>query len=144
MSTIATQPVADRPTRTVLAGVLTAAAAVVLAVYSAYGDPHAQAQQKNAVPFLAGLSLAAAALAFPLLLPRLSRESSRRWSTLTGVIAVIASVVGFWTGVPLVLGVVAAIAGRRNRSTASVALGIVAVGISLLMAVMGNTVLSSS
>lgn len=144
MSSIATQPATDRQTRPVLAGVLTAAAAVVLVAYSAYGDPHSGTEQKNAVPYLAIASVVVAALVFPLLLPRLSREASRRWSVVTGAIAVAASLVAFWAGVPLVLGVVAAIAGRRNRSTASVVLGVAAVGISISMAIVGNTILTTS
>lgn len=144
MSSMATQPTTDRPTRPILACVLTSAAAVILVAYSAYGDPHTASEQKNAVPFLAIVSIVVAALVFPLLLPRLSREASRRWSVVTGAIAVAASLVAFWAGVPLVLGVVAAIAGRRNRSTAAVVLGVAAVGISIAMAIVGNTILSTS
>ena len=61
-------------TRTIMAGVGTAAAGIALAVYSAYGDPHAASKsQTSAVPFLIVAVCVVAALIFGLLLPRITR-----------------------------------------------------------------------
>lgn len=131
--------------RTAWTGIAAAVAGAALATYGAYGDPHPKSNQEHAVPFLAGACVVVAALAFGLLVSRLSRPgASPAWRIGTGVVAVVLTPIVFWSGVPLVLGAAAALGGRRARSTAAVALGVIAIVASVLMAVLGNTVLSSS
>ena len=63
---------------------------------------------------------------------------------MTGAVAAVLTPIVFWSGVPLVIGVAAVIAGRRTSSKAAVVLGAIAVALSVVMAVLGNTVMSSS
>jgi hypothetical protein len=126
-------------------GIAAAVCGSALVYYGAYGDPHAKSNQESAVPFLIGVCCLVAALAFALLVPRMSRAGAARvWTIGTGVLAVVLTPIAFWSGVPLVLGTAAVFGGSRARSRATVVLGAVAVVGSLAMAVLGNTVLSSS
>jgi hypothetical protein len=102
-------------------GVLAAAAAVALGVYGAYGDPTAPDNQKSAVPFVAAMAVAVAAVVFGLLVPRglasLRRGGSgaRRWALGHSIVALILIPV-FWSGIPLVVGsagLTLGLAGRR-------------------------------
>jgi hypothetical protein len=98
-----------------LAGITAAA----LATYGAYGDPHAKSSQESAVPSLAGASCVVAALAFGLLVPRVTRPAvSRAGGIGTGIGAVVLTPIAFWSDVPLVLDAAAVVGGRRGRAGA--------------------------
>jgi hypothetical protein len=145
MSTITSSSTAGASGRTAWVGIAAAVGGSALAYYGAYGDPHAKSSQESAVPFLIGLSCVVAGLAFTLVVPRMSRVGAPRiWPLGTGIVAVLLMPVAFWSGVPLVLGAAAVFGGQRARSKATVALGVLAVLGSLAMAILGNTVLSSS
>jgi hypothetical protein len=141
MSTITLSP--GRSTTLTAIGTCIASAALV--TYAAYGDPHPENGQESAVPILIAISCVAAAIAFGLLVPRmLDTLAGRRWALGTGVVAAIATPVAFWAGVPLALGVAAVVGGRRAGSRAAVVLGAIAVVGSVLMTVVGNTILTQS
>ncbi len=145
MSAVTTSSATTATGRTAWVGIAAAVGGSALAYYSAYGDAHAQARQESAVPFLVGACVAVAVLAFTLLVPRMSRVgASRFWTIGTGIVALVLTPIAFWSGVPLVLGAAAVLGGSRARSKATVALGSIAVIASVAMAVLGNTVLSSS
>jgi hypothetical protein len=59
----------------------------------------------------------AAGLVFGLVVPRaLRRGSAPGWSVGLGVVAVLATMPAFWSGVPLILGVAAAVLGNSSRT----------------------------
>jgi len=140
MSTLVTTP-----TRSTAVAIGTTVAAAALVAYSAYGDPHPEGNQESAVPFLIVVSCVVAGAAFGWALPRMTRGSrASRWALATGIVAVVLTPVAFWSGVPLVLGAVATVGGRRGGSRAALVLGVVAAVGSVLMAVVGNTILTKS
>jgi hypothetical protein len=140
-------------------GVAVAIAASGLAGYAAYGDPHANSSQRSAVPVLVGIAIVVSAAFFGLLVPRLvnairaASPRAARGATVCGVAALV-STVAFWSGVPLVLGVAAALLGADGRQvaraggmasrpyTAALILGVIAVVGSVAITVLGNTVLA--
>lgn len=145
MSAVTTSPSTRASSRTTWVGIAAAVCGSALAYYSAYGDPHARAQQESAVPILIGFTVVVAGLTFALVVPRMAREgASRVWTIGTGIVALVLTPVAFWSGVPLVLGAAALFGGRRAGSTSTVVLGSLAIVGSLAMAVLGNTVLSTS
>lgn len=145
MSAVTTSSAPSAPGHTAWVGVAAAVGGSALAAYSAYGDPHTKSNQESAVPFLVGLSLLVAVLTFALVVPRMARVgASRFWTMGTAVLALALTPVAFWSGVPLVLGVASGLGGRRASSRATVVLGAVSIVGSVAMAVLGNTVLSSS
>ena len=59
----------------------------------------------------------AAGLVFGLVVPRaLRRGSAPGWSVGLGIVAVLATMPAFWSGVPLILGVGAAVLGNSSRT----------------------------
>jgi hypothetical protein len=134
------------------------AAAVV--VYGTYGDPHPKANQKSGVPFELVIGAIAAAVVFGALVPRAlraireERAGSARWALTHSIVALVLAPVAFWSGLPVVLGAAGAWLGRRTAeqratagsptrtATAAVTIGTIAVVVTILMAVLGNSVLS--
>lgn len=139
-------------------GVVSAVAGAALAFYSAYGDPHAQASQKGAVPLLVGAVVVVSAITFGLLAPRAlraiqeGRSSAPRWGLASSIVALALTPLAFWSGVPLVLGAAGLLLGSAGRkhgrgegvSTAAAALGVLVVAGGIIFAVLGNTVLAQN
>jgi Na+/melibiose symporter-like transporter len=133
------------PGRSTFTAIGTCVASAALVTFAAYGDPHPEKGQEAAVPFLIAISCVTAAIAFGLLVPRMvDTVGGRRWALGAGVVAAIATPVVFWAGAPLALGVAAVVGGRRSGSRAAVVLGVIAVAGSVLMTVVGNTILTKS
>ncbi len=138
-------------------GVVAVAAAASMAVYAAYGDPHPKASQEQGVPFLIAISVMVGAVVFGLLVPRalqavrVASPGAPRWALGHGIVAVVL-VAAFWSGLPLVVGPAAVILGvegrrwaeqqsqPRGRYSATLALGLVALAVSIALTVVGNTV----
>lgn len=138
-----------------LAGAAAAVVAAGIAIYGAYGDPHAQASQESAVPFLAVVDVVIAAVVFGLLVPRALRSGSARWGLITSIVSVVA-LAAFWSGAPIVLGAAGALIGARGRQrarengtpagghTAALVLGAVVVVATVAWTVLGNTVMTGN
>ena len=132
-------------------GVVTILAAA-LVVYGTYGDARASDSQKSGMPFvLVGVAVAAV-LVFGVLAPlavraaESERAAGRRWAVALGVVSVLSLVV-FWSGLPLLLGSAAALAGKAGRDVSgsrafswALALGLFAAGASIVVTVLGNTI----
>lgn len=133
-------------------GIAAAVVGVALVIYGAYGDPHTKSSQTSAVPFLSVVVVVAAALVFGLVVPRgLRAERASRWALVPGIVSIVLFPLGFWSGVPLVLGGAAALLGSQPKdrsgdrvSTAAVVLGGIVVLGSLVVTILGNTIWSSS
>lgn len=133
------------PARSTFTAIGTCVAAAALVTFAAYGDPHPEKGQEGAVPFLIALSCVTAAIAFGLLVPRMTNTvGGRRWALGAGVVATIATPVAFWAGAPLALGAACVVGGRRAGSRAAFVLGVIAVAGSVAMTVLGNTILTKS
>lgn len=60
---------------------------------------------------------AATGLVFGLVIPRaLRKQSGPGWSVGLGVVAVLATLLAFWSGIPLITGVGAAVLGKNSRT----------------------------
>lgn len=113
------------PNRLQLAGLglVVAAAASGLAAYAAYGDPTAPQHQKDAVPSIIVVAVAVAVVVFGALVPKalaaLDGTGARRhlWALVPAIVAVVTTI-AFWSGVPLILGVAAALLGMTGRREA--------------------------
>lgn len=141
-------------------GLAAFAGAALLAYYSAYGDPHPKADQRNGVPLLIVAALVVAAIVFLVLVPRglrairEERATSARWGLVHSIVALVLTPIGFWSGIPLVVAAAGIWLGSRTReqraaagsptrvATAAIVVGIVAVAGAVLLSVLGNTVLS--
>lgn len=132
-------------------GVVTILAAA-LVVYGTYGDGRASESQRSGVPFELGLVAVAAVIVFGVLAPRAlrtvesDRATGRRWAVALGAVSVVSLVV-FWSGLPLLLGSAAALAGKAGREVGGSrafswawGLGLFAVGASIAVTILGNTV----
>jgi hypothetical protein len=138
-----------------LAGAAAAVVAAGIAIYGAYGDPHAKANQESAVPFLVIVDVVVAALLFGLLVPRALRSGSARWGLITSIVSVVA-LAAFWSGAPIALGAAGALIGAQGRQrarengtpagghTAALVLGVVAILATVVFTVLGNTVMTSN
>jgi len=141
-------------------GAATIVGAAALAIYGAYGDPHAKSNQISGVPFLIVIAAVVAVLVFGVLVPRALRAvhagtpAASRWAAGHGVVAALAIPV-FWSGIPLVLGTAAILLGLEGRRSAvrgtsvrsftvAFVLGLIAVAGSVAAVILGNTVLSGS
>jgi MFS family permease len=131
-------------------------------VYGAYGDPHPKPNQESAVPFLIGVAAVVAAVVFAGLVPkalraiREERTTAARWGLAHSLVALVLTPMGFWSGLPLIVGTAGAWLGRRTReqreaagsptgtATAAVVIGGLAVALTLLIGILGNTVLAHS
>lgn len=137
-----------------LAGAATAVVAAGIAIYGAYGDPHPKPNQESGVPFLVVVDVVLAALVFGLLVPLALRGGSARLGLVTSIVSVVA-LAAFWSGAPIVLGAAGALIGAQGRQrarengtrtgahTAALVLGAAAVAVTVVVTVLGNTVLTS-
>lgn len=136
-------------------GLVALAASAVIAWYGAYGGTHPDAQQEAAVPAIIAVVAGLIVVLFgALVAPGLRGASSRpgRWAGVglaLGILGLVAVPVSSWSGLPLVLGMAAALLGNasraasRTRATWALGLGAAAIVLSVVMVVVGNTVLSS-
>lgn len=131
-----------------------------LAFYSAYGDPYPKADQKAGVPVMIVASGIVAAIVFLVLVPRAlrsireERAHSARWGLSHSIVALVLTPVAFWSGLPVILAVAGAWLGWRTREqreaagsptrigTAAFVIGLIALAGSVLLSVLGNTVLA--
>jgi hypothetical protein len=131
-------------------GVVAAAASAAIAVYAAYGDPHPKANQQSGVPSVVVAGIIVAAVVFGFLVPRSLRAvaSGRAY----GIVGLVLVPIAFWSGIPLVVGGAGLAVGLRARSegrddttrasTVAMVTGACAVGLTVLITVLGNTVLA--
>jgi hypothetical protein len=122
MTQSARGPVSPNRLQTAGLGLVVAAAASGLVAYAAYGDPTAPQHQKDAVPSIIVIAVVIAAAVFGALVPKaltaLDGNGERRhlWALVPAIVALLTTV-AFWSGVPLIIGVAAAmlgVAGRRE------------------------------
>jgi hypothetical protein len=158
-----TQAATDRvgPTvRTVRAGIAVLVAMAAIVVYGSYGGTHPDPSQERAVPALiAVMTVVVAAIFAGLVAPGLRALATRtgRWAGIgltLGIIGLVAVPVASWAGLPLTLGTAAALLGSAGRVAAArdgrpgklpawaLGLGIADIVLSVVMVVVGNTVLS--
>jgi hypothetical protein len=134
---------------------VSAAVAAAIIVYGAYGDPHPKSNQEDAVPVLIVAALIASAVVFGAIVP-LAMRSQRQlslWSIGFAVVGLV-SIVAFWSGAPVLLGVAAVLTGYRAREQAAagaslsragnvgVWLGAFVAIAPVLITVLGNSVLA--
>lgn len=148
--------------RAIEVGIGAFVAAAALAVYAAYGDPHPKANQKSGVPALVVAGAIVAAIVFGALVPRAlraireERARSARWALGHSIVALVLTPLAFWSGLPIILGAAGLWLGRRTAeqregagsptrpATTAVVIGTLAIGLTMLLTVLGNTVLSRS
>ena len=148
--------------RAIEVGIAAFVAAAALAVYGAYGDRHPKADQKSAVPAVVVAGAIVAAIVFGALVPRAlraireERARSARWALGHSIVALVLTPLAFWSGLPIILGAAGLWLGRRTAeqregagsptrpATAAVVIGTLAIGLTVLVSVLGNTVLSGS
>jgi hypothetical protein len=98
--------------------------ACALAVFGAYGDPHPQASQEHAVPFICAVLAAVAVGIFGFLLPAGLHGAPARpgrwsgWALALGILGIVAVPVAFWSGLPLLLGTAGVVLGAAGRQAA--------------------------
>jgi len=146
-------PAPSALSRSVRWGLGSLAVGVAVAVYGAYGDPHPKSSQEHAVPFICGVLAVIAVAVFGALVPAGLRGIASRpgrwsgWALTTGIVALLATPVSFWSGLPVLLGTAAAVlgvAGRRTGTggrglpTAALTVGAFAAVASVVIAVLGN------
>jgi hypothetical protein len=136
-------------------GLVALAASAAIAWYGAYGDPHPQADQEAAVPAIIAVMAGLIVVLFgALVAPGLRGASTHpaRWAGIgltLGILGLVAVPVSSWSGLPLVLGTAAALLGGATRSRSrrlsgwTLGVGAAAIVLSVVMVVVGNTVLSS-
>lgn len=135
--------------------------ACALAVFGAYGDPHPQASQEHAVPFICAVLVAVAVGVFGFLVPAGLRGVPARpgrwsgWALTLGIVGIVAVPVTFWSGLPLLLGTAGVLLGAAGRQTArdagyggarstwAVGLGLFAIVACLAMGIVGTLVVPS-
>jgi hypothetical protein len=136
-------------------GLASLAVAIGSAVYGAYGDPNPKVDQENAVPFICAVIAVVAIGLYGALLPAGLRGIGARtarwsgWALALGIVALVATPVSFWSGLPVLLGTAGAVLGsagrqaaptKRGRPTAAVVVGTVATVASLALLILGNTI----
>lgn len=148
----APNPTASPMARSIRWGLASLAVGAAVAVYGAYGDPHPKASQEHAVPFICGVLAVVAVAIFGALVPAGLRGITSRpgrwsgWALTVGIVALVATPVAFWSGLPVVLGTAAALlgaagrqgAGGRGRATAALWLGAFAAVASVAVSLLGN------
>jgi hypothetical protein len=130
-------------------GAIAAATAAALAYYGAYGDPHPKASQESGVPSLIVIGVVAAAIVFGFLVPRSLRNNAAT-GRIYGITALVLTPFAFWSGVPVILGAAGVFVGRigggdaagDKQRTAAVITGGLAIGLTIAVSVLGNTVLA--
>src|SRR5262249_5775343 len=127
--------------------ILATLGAAATAWYGAYGDSRRIAEQVNAVPFLIGADVVISALVFGLLVPWAAGRGSRAagWGLATGIVAIVATPLAFWSGVPLLFGaagVLLGLAARRaaggKMATSAIVVGAVSMTLATAMVVIGT------
>ncbi len=136
------------PIRTRTAAVIAVLLAVAVAVYGAFGDPNPSTSQEHGVPFVAGADIVLAGLLFGLLVPWAAKRTGRAagWGLALGVVALLAVPMAFWSGATVILAGAGVLLGTRARpgrlGGAAVIVGTIAAVGSLLLVILGNTVLA--
>ena len=142
--------------RTVRWGLVALAASAAIAWYGAYGDPHPKADQEAAVPAIIAIMAGLVVVLFgALVAPGVRGASTRpgRWAGIglaLGILGLVAVPVSSWSGLPVALGTAAVLlggaartGGSRRLPTFALGIGVAAIVLSVVMLVVGNTVLSS-
>lgn len=144
-------------TRLVAAGVGLLALGVgsLLAWYAAYGDPHPKQDQKDAVPAEIVIAAVVAAIVFGALLPmalrsvREHRDRATTWALAMSIVS-FATIMAFWSGIPVIIGTAATwvawegraialrAADRARPYTIALVLGAIAVVLPLAWTVVNN------
>jgi hypothetical protein len=147
--------------RSIRWGIAALVGMAAMAVYAAYGDAHPKASQEAAVPAIIAVMAVITALVFgALVAPGLRGVAGRtsRWAGIgltLGILGLLAVPVASWSGLPLTLGLAAALLGTAGRSVAqrngraatvpswATGIGTAAIVLSVVMLVVGSTVLSN-
>lgn len=125
-------------------GIASAIAAAVLPVYAVLGGPGRQPDQVRSLPYVISFALVIAGVVFGLVAPWATRRAQGMRSNRPATAGLVASVLGvlaivaFWSGLPIILGGAgvalgltgkerAAEAGRGRIALAAIALGVIAV-----------------
>src|SRR5215831_9522558 len=142
--------------RSIRWGLAVIVASAAIAWYGAYGDPNPKANQEAAVPMIiGGMAIIVALLYGAVVAPGLRGVAARpgRWSGVglaVGIVALLSVPAAFWAGLPVALGTGAALLGaagtKAGRATTlakwALGTGLAAVIVSVVLLVVGNTVLS--
>lgn len=92
--------------RGVVIGIVSALAAAALAVYAVLGGPNVRQSQVDTPPYVVGFVVAA--VVFGLVVPWATRRAQgnrpAKAGLVSSILALLLSVVAFWSGLPLVLG----------------------------------------
>jgi ABC-type transport system involved in multi-copper enzyme maturation permease subunit len=134
--------------RTLRWGVPAAVGAAALSVISVYGDGtlsgSQQAHQEAVLPWIIAFAVVVSGLLFGLAVPRLL--TSRRlsgWGLALGIIGIVA-LAAYWSGLPIVFGTAAVLAGITGRrvarmdggtaklAVAATVVGLVAIGVDVI------------
>jgi len=113
--------------RSIRWGILALVVACAVAVFGAYGDPHPQANQEDAVPYICAVAAILAIGIFGFLVPAGLRGAANRpglwsgWALALGILGVVIIPVTFWSGVPLLVGTAAVRLGAAGRQAATAA-----------------------
>jgi hypothetical protein len=113
--------------RSIRWGILALVVACAVAVFGAYGDPHPQANQEDAVPYICAVAAILAIGIFGFLVPAGLRGAANRpglwsgWALALGILGVVIIPVTFWSGVPLLVGTAAVLLGAAGRQAATAA-----------------------
>lgn len=112
----------DERTRSLRWGLPAAIAAAAVSIYSVYGDGTLagtqQTHQEAMLPWMIAFIVVLSGLLFGLAVPRLLRSRSLpSWGLALGIIG-IATVPFFWSGLPVVFGAAALLAGRTGQRLA--------------------------
>jgi lysylphosphatidylglycerol synthetase-like protein (DUF2156 family) len=147
--------------RTVRWGIAVLVGMAAIVVYGAYGDQHPKASQESAVPAIIAVMAVITAVVFgALVAPGLRGIAGRtgRWAGIAltlGILGLLAVPMAAWSGLPLALGAAAALLGTAGRAAAqhdgrkatlpswALGVGVAAIVLSVVMVVLGNTVMSN-
>jgi hypothetical protein len=130
-------------------------AAAALSVFSVYGDgtlsASQQASQEAALPWIIAVAVIVAGLLFGLAVPRLLRsQSTSGWALALGLIGIL-TLAAYWSGLPIVFGAAALLAGTTARrlarvdggtarlATAATVLGVLAIAADIIGIIVSTT-----
>src|SRR5262249_54790314 len=146
--------------RSIRWGLVVIVASAAIAWYGAYGGTNPQADQEAAVPFIIGVMVVLSVVIFGALVPpglRGIAAKPGRWAGIgltLAILGLVAVPVSSWSGLPVALGTAAAVLGAAGRQVATrsgqtralpswgFGIGVAAIALSVVMLVIGNTVLS--